>query len=92
MGAERRTFDWDATWRKRAACLDLDPELFFPVSWAKTHETTMAEGKAICAVCPVRRQCLDFAIDTHQEYGLWGGMDAQERRRERRRRTAQAPK
>ena len=68
-------------WRKDSACRDLDTAVFFP----ETDEAT-ATAKAVCASCPVREACLEFALITRQDDGVWGGLDEQERRRVRRRR------
>lgn len=80
MNAIVTTFDPN-DWRKGAACRDLDTAIFFP----ETDEA-VAVAKAICAGCPVREACLDFALITRQDDGVWGGMDENERRRVRRRR------
>ena len=69
------------SWRVEAACRDLDVDLFFP-----TTEDEADEAKAVCASCPVRQACLDYAIQTRQDDGVWGGLTESERRRERRRR------
>lgn len=70
-------------WRQRAACRDSDVELFFP-----TTEEEAAAPKAICATCPVRDECLEWALATRQNDGVWGGLTDAERRRLRRRRQA----
>ena len=70
----------DRDWRQLAACRHADPELFFPVSAAGPSLDQITQAKAICARCPVRRQCLAFALDTRQDHGVWGGMSEQERR------------
>ena len=70
----------DRDWRQLAACRHADPELFFPVSAAGPSLDQITQAKAICARCPVRRQCLAFALDTMQDHGVWGGMSEQERR------------
>jgi WhiB family transcriptional regulator, redox-sensing transcriptional regulator len=67
-------------WRSMAACRSADPELFFPISSSGQSMAQEAEAKAICAECPVRRECLAFALRTHQAHGVWGGMSEQERR------------
>jgi len=72
-------------WRERAACLDLDTDIFFPVGEGEASQAPIERAKAICAVCPVRAECLDFALRTRQESGVWGGMTEDERRRHRRR-------
>lgn len=69
-------------WVRRAACRDLAPEirdLFFP------ERGENASGAiAICGGCPVRRECLDFALRNHEDDGIWGGCSGRERRRMRR--------
>ena len=66
-------------WRRAAACRSADPELFFPVPDSGPSLTQAAEAKAICAGCPVRRQCLSFALRTRQVHGIWGGLTERER-------------
>ena len=81
---ERR--DW---WRS-AASQEADPELFFPVAARGPATGEIARAKAVCATCRVRRQCLQYALATHQIHGVWGGTTEDERqlhlRRERERR------
>src|ERR1700751_2381541 len=72
-------------WRNAAACLRADPNLFFPVSLTGRSLTQVAEAKAICARCPVRRECLEFARTNEPIDGIWGGTTPQERQRDRRR-------
>jgi WhiB family transcriptional regulator, redox-sensing transcriptional regulator len=71
-------------WRDAGACLHADPDLFFPVSVTGPSRREVAQAKAFCAQCPVRRQCLEFAQD-NGVYGIWGGTTMQERQRIRRR-------
>jgi WhiB family transcriptional regulator, redox-sensing transcriptional regulator len=66
-------------WRSTAACRSADPELFFPISDSGPSLVQAAEAKAICAGCPVRRQCLAFAVRTQQVHGIWGGLTERER-------------
>ena len=68
------------SWRESAACRCCDPELFFPIGNSGPALVQAQRAKAICARCPVRQRCLAFALDTHQEYGIWGGRDEGERR------------
>jgi WhiB family redox-sensing transcriptional regulator len=70
-------------WKQKAACRALDTSMFFPDS-----EADADEAKAVCAICPVRQECLQFALDTRQHDGVWGGLTETERRRLRRRRSA----
>jgi WhiB family redox-sensing transcriptional regulator len=65
-----------ATWRKRASCQGIDPEIFFPVS-----DEDAEEAKVICAVCPVRQACLEHALAHREREGVWGGATERERRR-----------
>jgi WhiB family redox-sensing transcriptional regulator len=67
-------------WRDRAACRDEDPELFFPISIGGPSLRQIAQAKQICARCPVRRECLDWALATGQDAGVWGGLAPAERR------------
>jgi WhiB family transcriptional regulator, redox-sensing transcriptional regulator len=66
-------------WRLAAACRFVDPELFFPVSDSGPSLMQATEAKAICTECPVRRQCLSFALRTRQVHGIWGGLTERER-------------
>lgn len=68
-----------ADWRDHATCRFADPELFFPVSPGGPSLDQIEQARAICVTCPVRRECLQFALATRQAYGVWGGMSEQER-------------
>ena len=79
-----RTFDWDDSgWRDSAACRDTDPNLFFPAGTTGVAVEEIEAAKALCQTCPVREQCLEFAMVANQEAGIWGGMSEEERRRMR---------
>jgi WhiB family redox-sensing transcriptional regulator len=67
-------------WWQAAACRTADPDIFFPVSAHGPGREDTARAKAVCARCPVRRQCLQFALATHQVHGVWGGTTEEERR------------
>ncbi|WP_046731437.1 WhiB family transcriptional regulator [Streptomyces humi] len=73
------------SWRERAACRDVDPDLFFPVGTAGLTLVQIDEAKAVCARCPVRERCLRWALDVGQVEGVWGGTTESERRATRRR-------
>jgi WhiB family redox-sensing transcriptional regulator len=78
-------FDWDDDgWRDHAACRDLDPDLFFPAGATGPAVDQIEAAKAFCASCPVREACLQFALETNQDAGIWGGADEEERRKLRR--------
>ena len=72
-------------WRHRAACRDEDPELFFPLSEMGPGARQTAQAKAVCARCPVRAECLEYALDNALDHGIYGGMTEAERRTLRRR-------
>ena len=74
------------TWRELAACRTADPDLFFPIGKTGPAVAEIQRAKAICASCPVRERCLTFALDTRQDFGIWGGFDDDERRLLRRQR------
>lgn len=63
-------------WRRHAACLGEDPDLFFPegTPHSEAWQEQVDEAKSICHDCPVKDKCLQFAIDTEQENGVWGGL------------------
>lgn len=67
-------------WRMHAACRDHDPELFHPVGVSGPAVLQELEAKKVCADCPVQRECLRFALDSGQEFGVWGGASEQDRR------------
>ncbi|MGH8885081.1 MAG: WhiB family transcriptional regulator [Egibacteraceae bacterium] len=73
-------------WRDKAACLDEDPELFFPIGTTGRALDQIEEAKAVCAQCPVIQECLEWALDTKQDAGVWGGKSEEERRTLRRKR------
>ncbi len=65
----------------QGACAGVDPELFFP---GQGEDASAA--KAVCQTCPIRTECLDYALDNAEKHGIWGGMSERERRRIRRQR------
>ena len=73
------------TWRNRAACLDEDPELFFPIGNTGFALLQIQEAKAVCARCKIVETCLEWAMDSGQDFGVWGGMSEDERRSLKRR-------
>ncbi|MGH3921353.1 MAG: WhiB family transcriptional regulator [Pseudonocardiaceae bacterium] len=73
-------------WHAEAACAELPTDEFFPLGSTGAALDQIARAKAICAGCPVAVGCLDYALDTGQADGVWGGMTEEERRIERRHR------
>jgi WhiB family redox-sensing transcriptional regulator len=79
-------------WVHRARCRDEDPELFFPVGSTGPAIMQIERAKRVCILCEVREDCLEWAMATGQEAGVWGGLSEDERRalrRARRRRAVQ---
>lgn len=72
-------------WRHRAACWGEDPEDFFPVGNSGPALLQTAEAKSVCRRCPVVSECLNWALETGQDAGVWGGMSEDERRALKRR-------
>lgn len=68
----------DETWRTHAACAGHDPGLFFPDPDDRRMQAKTAEAKAVCHRCPVREQCLAWALDHRIEHGVWGGHSARQ--------------
>ena len=75
--------DDELAWQADALCSQTDPEAFFPDKGGSTKQ-----AKKVCAACPVREQCLQYAIDNSERYGVWGGLSEKERRRVARGRVA----
>ena len=72
-------------WREKSACRDSEPTLFFPIGTTGLAVEQIEEAKGICADCPVTEDCLQYALQTNQEAGVWGGYAEDERRRLRKR-------
>lgn len=78
----------DYSWRRGAICRDTDPDLFFPVGTTGHALVQIDRAKQVCGDCPVRTECLTFALETNQDSGIWGGTSEEERRAIRRRAAA----
>jgi WhiB family redox-sensing transcriptional regulator len=76
------------SWVRRGLCAGADPEIFFPPRRPGRADA----AKAVCAACPVRRECLRYALRAPEEHGVWGGLDEPERAEIRRRRREAARK
>jgi WhiB family redox-sensing transcriptional regulator len=75
---------WEYGWQWRAACRgEEDASLFFAPSHLETKDEKHARerrAKSLCAGCPVRVECLEYAIRTREPHGIWGGLNELERR------------
>jgi WhiB family transcriptional regulator, redox-sensing transcriptional regulator len=76
--------------RHRAACRDVDPELFFPAGPGPLGQEQTRRAKAVCHRCSVAAPCLEWALENGQQDGVWGGTDPQDRRALRRQRKGTA--
>ena len=70
-------------WQANARCTEVDPEIFFPERGGSSKA-----ARAVCNRCEVRMQCLEYALNNKEQFGIWGGTSERERRRLRRERTA----
>jgi WhiB family redox-sensing transcriptional regulator len=75
----------DMDWRHRALCRDEDPELFFPIGTTGPALVQVEQAKAVCRRCSVVESCLDWALRSGQDSGVWGGLSEDERRALKRR-------
>lgn len=64
------------SWRERAVCSQVDPEMWFPEKGGST-----SDAKKICLGCPVKNECLEYALTNDERFGVWGGYSERERRR-----------
>jgi WhiB family redox-sensing transcriptional regulator len=75
----RNDQDEALAWQVDALCAQTDPEAFFPEKGGSTRD-----AKRICETCEVRSECLDYALQNDERFGIWGGLSERERRRLRR--------
>ena len=66
----------ESGWQDRALCAQTDPEAFFPEKGGSTRE-----AKKVCRGCEVRAECLEYALENDERFGIWGGLSERERRR-----------
>ncbi|MEV0604538.1 WhiB family transcriptional regulator [Streptomyces sp. NPDC050315] len=75
----------NTNWRARAVCKEEDPELFFPIGNTGPALLQIEEAKAVCRRCPVMATCLQWALETGTDDGVFGGLSEDERRAMKRR-------
>lgn len=66
----------EQSWADRALCAQTDPEAFFPEKGGSTRE-----AKRVCLTCDVRGECLEYALQNDERFGIWGGLSERERRK-----------
>ena len=71
-------------WRDVALCRDTDPDLFFPVGTTGPAIEQIENAKAVCRQCEAQAPCLEYALASNQDSGVWGGTSEEERRKLRR--------
>lgn len=67
--------DEEPDWRDLARCAETDPEAFYPEKGGSSRE-----AKAVCRACEVRTECLAYALEHDEKFGIWGGLSEHERR------------
>ncbi|WP_084155190.1 WhiB family transcriptional regulator [Agrococcus lahaulensis] len=74
----RRAAEVDSAlaWQADALCAETDPEAFFPEKGGSTRD-----AKRICESCEVRAECLEYALENDERFGIWGGLSERERRK-----------
>ncbi|MDQ4503693.1 WhiB family transcriptional regulator [Sinomonas sp. ASV322] len=70
----------ELAWQADALCAQTDPEAFFPEKGGSTRD-----AKKVCSSCTVRSECLEYALENDERFGIWGGLSERERRRLRKR-------
>lgn len=68
--------DTSLSWQERSLCASTDPEAFFPEKGGSTRE-----AKRVCQGCEVRPECLKYALENDERFGVWGGLSERERRK-----------
>jgi WhiB family transcriptional regulator, redox-sensing transcriptional regulator len=81
-GVRRRTDEEEdpLAWQSESLCAQTDPEAFFPEKGGSTRD-----AKKICGSCEVRSECLEYALQNDERFGIWGGLSERERRKLRKR-------
>ncbi|MEK9581168.1 MAG: WhiB family transcriptional regulator [Acidimicrobiaceae bacterium] len=89
MALTADAFSSSVDWRKDARCRDTDPGLFFPIGTTGLAIEQIQNAKDVCDQCNAKVACLEFALSTNQDTGVWGGTSEEERRVIRRARRKQ---
>lgn len=84
--------DPDLSWRSVASCRDTNPELFFPIGTTGLAIEQIEAARVVCVRCPAQVPCLEFALATNQDSGVWGATSEEDRRQLRRKYISRRPK
>lgn len=82
IGVARRACEAEKAydWREDARCASTDPELFFPVGYKSGPDLRQIEqAREVCKFCPVKAECLDWAVEAGIPDGVLGGLTPEER-------------
>lgn len=82
--AERFDDELEPGWQDNASCRDTDPSLFFPIGTTGPAIEQIESAREVCMSCPCQVACLEYALRTNQDSGVWGGASEEERRHLRR--------
>jgi WhiB family redox-sensing transcriptional regulator len=91
VASKLASLEMEARWQDFSACKGMDPTLFFGPEHAETVKEKRDRDEAakeICVHCSVRQECLEYALENREPYGIWGGMTELERRALLRRRAS----
>lgn len=91
VASKLASLDTDARWQDRAACKGMDPTIFFGPEHAenvKEKRDREDAAKEVCMTCPVKHDCLEYALEAREAYGIWGGLTELERKALLRRRAS----
>ena len=75
-GGELADESTELSWQERSLCAQTDPEAFVPEKGGSTRE-----AKKVCVGCEVRQECLEYALEHDERFGIWGGLSERERRK-----------
>lgn len=71
----------EGNWRTQAACMNADPELFFPTGEkSPVDREQIKKAKEYCGRCLAKYACLEYALENNEDFGVWGGTTAGERK------------
>lgn len=77
----RKPVEGDMSWQSQGTCRSVSPELFYPEESGGAGSAVTRDAKKVCKLCPVQRECLEFALKIQpvDDWGVWGGMTKKER-------------